>query len=255
MKENKDTIIKHKSSNHFRSTSMNSGPFSLKQNNNNLNNINLFPNSLAHLAKSVKFNPHNNEILSKFRRKSTSVRFQNEDGFKTFQKNLKNIENSTEKDKFLKSQTKKTFYLNRTNKNYDGFDGYSIPKVKERCATAKLNVNDTNNLYYNKNYEKLLNTLICKNKQEEEEKNLEKLCEKENNKLKSIIKCQIKFPILQMESKVSEIHVGPKIIFGKDHIKKEASKTVQQKQLVETTHVPHVEGNTFVTTLNRNNHT
>ncbi len=273
---------------HMRSTSMNSGPFSSHQNfnkkskenlgelapatpnaggGNGTQGINLYPNSLGNMAKLIKFNPHNNENMDNFRKKSISYRFKNDrESTKTFLKGLKDVDKQTSKEIFSNSQTKKTFYLNRKNNNYDGFEGYSIPKVHKRNNSASKEKKDLSNkdvILFNKNYQKLLNSIVSKTnlKQidpEEEEKVVEKLCEEENSNLKKVIKDQKKVPIRKNKEnpKTSHIYVGPRIFFGKGNLinKLEKSKPMFN-QIAETTHVPHVEGNTFITNVHKNNYT
>jgi len=287
-----NSFFKHKSQNHFRSTSMNCGPYSNQQKYNvQSNKVNklinknadekaynpFFPpsnnsgnpfanNNISHSKSNskstTKFNRHNNEIINDFRRKSETIQYKPDKPFsKTFTNNLKQIEIKSNKDIFTKTKTIKRYYLNRDHKNYDGFDGYSIPKLQKRCSTALVGGKTS---FYDKNYQKLINSILCKNKKidnNEEEKlvdkleDIEKICEIENNNIKSIIKSQIKIPIIHMKENptFSKIHVGPKIIFSKDHLNKGTSKTVQKS--VETSHIPHIEGSTFVTNLNRNNYT
>ena len=261
---------KQKSVANFRSTSMNAGPFSVHQQliNQEGNNFSMNPNLSQ---KIFKLNSHNNEIIEDFARNPVSYRFKNnkQNLRKIFTRNLKKIEDKTLD--FAKSNTKNRYYLNREYKNYDGFDGYTMPKIeglysKKRGSSASLQNFNSGNEKFNKNYEKLLNSLQFNSPRganKDNEKQMLEICKKENNNLKQIIKNQIKIPLpipvsMKDNHKVTNIHVGRKIIISRDRKKETSIQAPIQnvrKGIGETTHVPHVEGNTFITNLNRNNYT
>jgi len=179
-----------------RSTSFNTGPFSIHQLENRLKSTR--PMTVNSSRKN--FNKHNIEIISSFQKKNLKSnkmkKFNTNNNQKysnVYLESMKDLEKTTSNMNFIASKTKNNFFIEGRTKKYDGFESFNIPNIPiinnstSRCGTA-MQQRATTEGFYQKNYTKLLNSVAAKNKMSNlDERAIEAYCKLENEKLQRII--------------------------------------------------------------------
>jgi len=190
---------------HTKSTSLNTGPFSIHQ--------------LAYRLQSARpktstshhYNAHNKKIIKSFQKNINSskkseklIKTLNQKFPESYLEIMKDLEKTTKNNNFTTTKINNNFFLERKKNKYDGFESFNVPKVENRCSTAGQHRPVYKDLY-GKNYSRLVSAVTIKhnaNDDIENEKVIENYCKQENQKLQRII---------QGNNKINELSRGVKL--------------------------------------------